>query len=137
MCGLRMGAHAGIISSGTFATVGRTAPWWSGTKTCGIFASASSRSACDEVLSRMRSTSTVMSSASPMMTASQKGASGSGFENVSGPPARMNGCWRGSRSDRSGGIFAASSMRTKPPISISYAMLAATTGNSSSGRSDS
>jgi hypothetical protein len=35
---------------------------------------------------------------------------------------------------RSAGTFAASSIRTKPPISISYAMLAAMTGNSSSGR---
>ena len=40
VCGVRMGAHAGSSSSGTFATVGRIAPWCSGTKTCGIFASA-------------------------------------------------------------------------------------------------
>ena len=40
-CGVRIGAHAGTSASSTFATGGRIAPWRVGTKTCGIFASAS------------------------------------------------------------------------------------------------
>ena len=47
-----------------------------------------------------------------------EGASGRGFENVSGPPATTKGCCS-SRSSRSGGIPAASSMRRKPAISPS------------------
>lgn len=118
VCGVRMAAHAGKSDESTLAFSGRIAPWISGTKTCGMRASAASCAARPDVASIVRSTSTTSSSASPMTIASQNAARGSGFENVSGPPPSTNG-WRSSRSRRSAGICAASSSATTPASSIS------------------
>src|SRR3569623_1236750 len=61
------------------------------------------------------------------MITSQNGASGAGFENVSGPPAITSGWWS-SRSSRSGGMLASSRVSTTPAISSSYATECASIG---------
>ena len=117
----------------TLAGVGNTEPWALGTNTCGMVASVSSALCRDGASRNTWSATMTSSSASPMINASTKGASGNGLLKVSGPPASTNGC-ASLRRVRSGGIPEASRMRSSPAISSSYATLVATTGNSVSAR---
>ena len=117
--GVRMGAHAGMSASSHLRDRREHGAVVIGHEDVRDLAPARARrSTRFGVLSMTRSTSMTSSSASPMMMASAKAASGSGFEKVSGPPSRMKGC-RSSRSSRKAGMFAASSIATRPAISIS------------------
>ena len=78
-------------------------------------------------------------SASPMTMTSTKGPTGTGLENVNGPPTTTKGKVRAcvARSAASAGIPARSRQVTRPASSSSDASENPTTGKSLTGRPDS
>ena len=70
---------------------------------------------------RACTSSTISSSPSPTMITSQNGASGAGFENVSGPPATTSGWCVVALVGAAPGCSRARASRSRPAISSSYA----------------